>query len=78
MAYKLTTLTKIANDLSVTLDEIIFFGDGENDLLILENVGMGVAMGNAIEIVKEKTKAVTLSYDDDGIYDYLSKARVIK
>ncbi len=75
---KLTTLTKIANDLSVTLDEVIFFGDGENDLLLLENVGMGVAMGNAIEIVKEKTKAVTLSNDDDGIYNYLSKAIVLK
>lgn len=70
---KLTTLTKLANDLNITLDEIIFFGDGENDLLLLENVGMGVAMGNAINEVKEKSKSITLSNDEDGIYYYLIK-----
>lgn len=70
---KLTTLTKLANDLNITLDEIIFFGDGENDLLLLENVGMGVAMGNAINEVKGKSKSITLSNDEDGIYYYLIK-----
>lgn len=75
---KLIALTKIADQLSINLDEVIFFGDGENDLLLLENVGMGVAMGNAIDIVKERSKAVTLSNDEEGICDYLTRIRVIK
>ena len=70
---KLITLTRIIEGLSISLDEVIFFGDGENDLLLLENVGMGVAMGNSIDEVKDKSKAITLSNDEEGIYDYLSK-----
>ena len=75
---KLTALTKLANNLGIKLSEIIFFGDGENDLLLLENVGMGVAMGNAIEVVKEKSKAIALSNDEEGIYNYLINNIVIK
>lgn len=75
---KLTTLTKLANNLGIKLSEIIFFGDGENDLLLLENVGIGVAMGNAIEVVKEKSKAIALSNDEEGIYNYLINNIVIK
>ena len=70
---KLNTLTKLCEELSISLNEVIFFGDGENDLLLLENVGMGVAMGNAIDIVKEKSKAIAPSNDEDGIYNYLIK-----
>ncbi len=70
---KLSTLTKLAKDHNISLDEIIFFGDGENDLSLLENVGNGVAMGNAIDIVKERSKDITLSNNEDGIYNYLTK-----
>ncbi len=75
---KLLTLTSILDDLSLSLDEVVFFGDAENDLLILQNVGMGVAMGNAIDEVKEKAKAITLSNDEDGIYDFLHKYLSLK
>lgn len=73
---KLNTLLKICDEIQCSIDEVIFFGDGENDLLLLENVGMGVAMGNAIDEVKEKSKAVTLTNDEDGIYDYLTRVRL--
>lgn len=70
-ANKLTTLTKICNDLNYSIEEVIFFGDGENDLVLIENVGIGVAMENAIDIVKEKATFVTLSNDNDGIVEFL-------
>ena len=35
-------------------DEAIAFGDGHNDIEMLEAVGMGVAMGNAKDEVKAK------------------------
>ena len=68
---KLNTLKKICNTLKCSIDEVIFFGDGENDLILIENAGIGIAMGNAIDIVKERATYVTLSNDNDGIAEYL-------
>ena len=48
-------------------DEIIAFGDGENDISMLELAGIGVAMGNAPEIVRASADYVTANVDDDGI-----------
>lgn len=70
-ANKLSSLEKICDNLNCSLDEVIFFGDGENDLVLIENVGISVAMDNAIDIVKEKATFVTLSNDNDGVAEYL-------
>lgn len=70
---KLNTLKIICNDLKYTIDEVIFFGDGENDLILIENAGISVAMGNAISVVKEKATYVTESNDNDGIALYFDK-----
>lgn len=44
------------------------FGDGGNDVTMLEAVGNGVAMGNADERARAVADHVTTSVDDDGIY----------
>lgn len=44
------------------------FGDGGNDITMLEAVGTGVAMGNALDELKCTAQLVTTSVDDDGIY----------
>lgn len=48
-------------------EEIIAFGDGENDLEMLKFAGIGVAMGNAEDAVKQAADYVTASVDEDGI-----------
>ena len=48
-------------------DEAMAFGDGDNDKEMLEFVGVGVAMGNAVETAKEKADYITVHVDDDGI-----------
>ena len=48
-------------------EEIIAFGDGENDIPMLEIAGIGVAMGNARQIVKDKADHVTLTVHEDGV-----------
>ena len=68
---KLSTLKKICCDIGCSIDEVVFFGDGENDLVLIENVGIGIAMDNALTIVKEKADYVTLSNDNDGVAEYL-------
>ena len=48
-------------------DEIIAFGDGENDITMLQMAGIGVAMGNAKQIVKGAADFVTLPVREDGV-----------
>lgn len=50
--------------------EAIAFGDGENDIEMLEAAGTGVAMGNATDVVKGHADVVCRSVAEDGIYHY--------
>ena len=59
--------------LNISTDEVIFFGDSTNDLPIINKVGLGVAMGNALDEVKLQAKEVTLTNDEDGVSDFLDK-----
>mgnify|MGYP002595360297 FL=1 len=43
------------------------FGDGFNDLSMLEMVGTPVVMDNALEGVKEYGKYITKNNDEDGV-----------
>lgn len=53
--------------LHVKADEVIAFGDNFNDLDMLEYAGLSVAMGNAPDEIKQTSKKVTTSNDEDGI-----------
>ena len=68
---KYNALIELANKLNIKNDEIIFFGDAANDIEAIKGVGLGVAMGNAIDEVKEVAKEITLSNNDDGIANFL-------
>jgi len=68
---KLNTLKNICNSINCSMNEVLFFGDGENDLILIENAGIGIAMDNALNIVKEKANYITLSNDNDGIAEYI-------
>lgn len=50
-----------------TIDEAMAFGDGGNDVPIVRDVGVGVAMGNACEELKSVADYVAASVDEDGI-----------
>lgn len=58
-------------------EETIAFGDGENDVDMLQTVGIGVAMGNAVSSVKAAADYVTESVDEDGIEAALKYWKVI-
>lgn len=68
---KKSTLENLGKKLKIKLEEMIFFGDGLNDLEVIEAVGCGVAMKNALEEVKEKSNYITLSNNEDGIAVFL-------
>ena len=70
---KFKALEVLCNKIGINLEEVIFFGDSANDLSIINKVGLGVAMGNALTEVKKQAKEITLSNDEDGIANFLEK-----
>ncbi len=55
----------------------IAFGDGGNDTSMILQAGIGIAMGNAIDALKQHADYVTTSVDDDGILNALRHFSVI-
>lgn len=53
--------------LGMSMDQVIAVGDSLNDIAMIRAAGLGVAMGNAQDIVKETADKVTLHHDDDGV-----------
>lgn len=49
----------------------IAFGDGGNDSSMIRTAGIGVAMGNAMDSLKQEADYVTTSVDEDGIWNAL-------
>lgn len=76
-ADKGNALRTMAAHLGYEIGECIAFGDGGNDVSILQSAGIGVAMGNASEEVKAKADYITTSVDEDGIRNALQHFGVI-
>ena len=68
---------KILDYYHLTREEAIAFGDGTNDIEMLQAVGHGVAMGNATDNVKEIADDICGCVAEDGIYDYCKKMHLI-
>ncbi|OOH90677.1 hydrolase [Pasteurellaceae bacterium 15-036681] len=66
-ASKAKAIRFMENILAIRREEVIAFGDNYNDLDMLEYAGLGVAMANAPEPIKQAAKRVTSSNDDDGV-----------
>ncbi len=67
----------LIDELGIKESEIMTFGDGHNDIPMLEMTPYSVAMGNAIDEVKKHASYVTSDIDDDGIYNALKHFQVI-
>lgn len=72
-ATKTTAIEFLCRKLHVQRSEIIAIGDNFNDINMLEYAGLGIAMGNAPEAVKQSADAITLSNDEDGVAAALNK-----
>jgi Cof subfamily protein (haloacid dehalogenase superfamily) len=57
----------IARHDGLDISQTIAFGDGGNDTSMILQAGIGIAMGNAIDTLKQQADYVTTSVDDDGI-----------
>lgn len=66
-AQKGFALEKLAALLNVDIKDTASFGDNENDLSMIISAGTGVAMQNAVDIVKQNAQMITESNDNSGV-----------
>ncbi|MCD7971941.1 MAG: Cof-type HAD-IIB family hydrolase [Candidatus Azobacteroides sp.] len=71
-------IEKIIHHLGISIEETLAFGDGGNDIDMLQHVGYGIAMGNAEEKVKKVADYVTDTVDKDGIYKALEYLHILQ
>ncbi len=74
---KAAGIEKILDYYGFEKSDAIAFGDGGNDLEMLEYVGLGIAMGNAKDYVKEKADYITDTCLEDGVYTALKHFQLI-
>lgn len=74
---KAATILQLADQVGIAHEDIISFGDGQNDREMLRMSGIGVAMGNAAPEVQAEAKMVTDTNDRDGIWKALRELSVI-
>lgn len=68
---KKTSLELLGTSLNISLEDMLFFGDGTNDIEVMQAVGCSIAMGNALEEVKAVANKITKTNNEDGIATFL-------
>lgn len=66
-------LDYLMHHLGSSREELMAFGDGYNDCGMIRYAGIGVAMGNAQQAVKDVSDFVTLTNDEDGVVYAMDK-----
>lgn len=72
-AHKGSSLARLAEHLGFGLENCMSFGDGRNDLTMIEAAGIGVAMENAVEEVKAAADHITKSNDENGVAEAIRR-----
>ena len=70
---KARSLSVLLEELGMTREEMIAVGDGFNDLSMIQYAGLGVAMANAQEVVRQAADYITLSNEEDGVAAVVDK-----
>ena len=63
--------------LGILPEEMMAFGDAQNDMDMIEYAGIGIAMGNGEECLKEIADYVTTDVDDNGVMLALHKFGIL-
>lgn len=66
-------ILRLASYLGIEPEATMGFGDGENDLSMMQKAGLGIAMANGEDIVKQAADYVTDSNDLDGVAKAIEK-----
>lgn len=66
-------ILSLARYLGIPAEETMAFGDGENDLSMIREAGIGVVMGNGLDILKQCADYITDTNDRDGVARAIEK-----
>ncbi|MGX4764650.1 Cof-type HAD-IIB family hydrolase [Bacillus mojavensis] len=64
---KAAALAKVSEKLGFTMEHVMAMGDSLNDIAMIKESGLGIAMGNAQDIVKETADWITDTNIEDGV-----------
>lgn len=74
--HKWNGIQHVMKRLGIEAENVMAIGDNINDVTMLQNAGLGVAMGNSAPYIQEIAKVVTDTNNEDGvakaIYQYIS------
>jgi len=70
---KATALKKLCDHMEIQMEQVIAVGDSLNDIKAIQQCGLGVAMGNAQEEVKQVADYITASNNDHGVAEVIRK-----
>jgi hydroxymethylpyrimidine pyrophosphatase-like HAD family hydrolase len=70
---KATGLAQVCTRLDVDRSEVLAFGDALNDLEMLQWAGHGVAVANAIDVVRDAADEVTSANTEDGVAQVIER-----
>lgn len=70
-------LHAMAKYLGLSIPQTMAFGDGGNDLSIIQQAGIGIAMGNAVPKLKQAADYITTTVDEDGVRNALMHYGII-
>ncbi len=70
-------VNKIIEYYKIDISETMAFGDGGNDITMIEHCAIGIAMGNANDRLKKVADYITDNVDNDGIYKALKYFNII-
>jgi len=73
LANKAKALEVVAGHYGIQRHEVMAVGDSYNDLEMIEWAGLGVAMGNACEAVKDAADFVSFSNEEEGVCEALRR-----
>ncbi len=70
-------LIAVGKQLNISLDEMMAFGDSDNDIDMLKAAGISIAMGNGNDNVKKVASYITDTASNDGIVKALKKFEIL-
>lgn len=70
---KAASLDRMLPSIGVRREDTVCCGDGFNDISMIKYAGVGVAMGNAQQAVKDAADYITATNDEDGLVQVIDK-----
>ncbi|KQO01067.1 Cof-type HAD-IIB family hydrolase [Paenibacillus sp. Leaf72] len=70
---KASALSELCEVMGIEMSQVVAVGDSLNDIAAIRDAGLGVAMGNAQDAVKEAADVITLSNNEHGVAEIIKK-----